>query len=68
MSDAKLTELKQSAKKHLKFWGHSRVGYGVDANVLLALIKCAEIVQTDYLLLSADQQRKALRTLKDLGL
>lgn len=40
-SENKLSQLKQSAQKHLRFWGHNRVGYGVDANVLLALIDCA---------------------------
>lgn len=35
---------------------------------VLALVKCAEIVQTDYLLLSDDQRMKALRALKELGL
>lgn len=38
----------------------------LDPNRVLALIECAEIVRTDYLLLSRSQQRKALRALKVL--
>lgn len=41
-------------------------GVGVNPTDLLALIECAEIVRTDYLLLSRSQQRKALRALKVL--
>lgn len=40
----------------------------VKAPELLALIKCAEIVQTDYLILSDDQRMPALHALKELGL
>lgn len=39
----------------------------VTAEELLALIECAEIVQTDYLLLSQNQQMRAMKALKELG-
>jgi hypothetical protein len=58
-----LSSLRESAewdKKH----GDAVV---LHPDIMLALIECAHIVQTDYLLLSADQQIKAAQALKELG-
>lgn len=41
-TDQKLAALRASAEKHLAFYGHNRVGYGVDAEYLLTLVECAE--------------------------
>lgn len=41
-TNQKLAALRTSAEKHLAFYGHNRVGYGVDAEYLLAIVECAE--------------------------
>lgn len=50
----------------------TRIEMGIHVSLrpeqILALVECAEIVQTDYLLLSQDQQMKALQALKELEL
>lgn len=63
-NDQKLADLKKSAWHHLKFWSHNRVGYGVDAAVLIALIEVAEaannvcIAQDGYLIELMDKLHK----------
>jgi len=59
-SDSRLAQLRRMAEM-----GDP---YVIDSPELLALVECAEIVQTDYLLLSDDQRMKALHALKELGL
>lgn len=58
----------ESKLAHLRRVAEAGDAYIIDARLLLALVKCAEIVHTDYLLLSADQQMIAAEALKELGL
>lgn len=58
-----LTRLRQYAKTN-----HREPWIPVKATELMALVECAEVLHTDYLLISLDQQLKALEALKELGL
>lgn len=68
LTNDRLGKLKQRASDML---GRSSAAYrsiSVPIEQLIPLIECAEIVQTDYLLLSDDQRMKALHALRELGL
>lgn len=68
LSNDRLGKLKQRASDLI---GRSSAPYrsiSVPAEHVIALVECAEIVQTDYLLLSDDQRMKALQALKELDL
>jgi hypothetical protein len=62
-SDGKLQMLRTKAVLN----AHADRECTVTARHLLALVELAEIVQTDYLLLSQEQQMRALPALKVLG-
>jgi hypothetical protein len=58
----------ESKLAHLRRVAEAGDAYIIDWPVLLALVRCAEVVHTDYLLLSADQQMTAAEALEELGL
>jgi hypothetical protein len=68
VSSDRLSKLKQRAAEFMQRSSAPYRSMSVPIEQLIGLIECAEIVQTDYLLLSDDQRMKALHALKELGL
>lgn len=68
LSPDRLSKLKQRAAEMMLRSSAPYRSIAVAAEHIVALVECAEIVQTDYLLLSDDQRMKALHALKELGL
>ncbi len=64
----RLSMLKQRATEFLQRSSAPYRSMSVPIEQLIGLIECAEIVHTDYLLLSPGEQMKALKALKELGL
>jgi hypothetical protein len=55
-------------RTHYGYTAYQDLKAELSAERVLALVECAEVVHTDYLLLSGDQQMRAANALKELGL